>query len=391
MSGVEKLRGKRLVHVTTVPQSLMFFRGQIAFMKALGLAIDVICGPGEGIEEFERREDVRVYVVPMARRIDPVADLVAVREMRRLYRRLSPNIVHAHTPKGGLLGVLSARSARVPLVVYQLRGLRLATLRGGRRALFSAIERTSLNLAHGVIANSHSLRAEVLDLGLARPEQVVVLGAGSGNGVDARGRFDPARVPVSRRREIRAALGVPDDDVLFLFAGRLVNDKGIRELAEAWRRIAQSRPRAHLALVGWPDDTDPVPPNVLETFDASRRAHRQPAAKDMASWYAASDVVVLPTYREGMPNVLLEASAMARPIVATKVAGCVDCVLDGRTGLLVPPRDPVALERAMLRLESDPLLRADLGRHGRDHALDAFQPEALWTEQARYYASRLPA
>ncbi len=390
MSELAILRGKRLVHVTTVPQSLLFFRGQIAFMKELGLGIDVVCGPGDGIEEFERREGVRVHVVPMARRIDPVADLQAIRAMRRLYRALRPDIVHAHTPKGGLLGVLSGRSARVPVVLYQLRGLRLSTLRGGRRALFSAVERTSLTLAHGVIANSHSLRREVIELGLALPSHVTVLGAGSGNGVDARGRFDPSQVPAERRRALRASIGVPDDAVLFFFAGRLVNDKGIRELAEAWRDVAAREPRAHLVVLGWPDDTDPVPPETLRVLDGGApRAHHLPPTKDMASWYAASDVVVLPTYREGMPNVLLEASAMGRAIVATTSAGCVDCVVDGQTGLLVPPRDATALGAAMLRLARDDEARAALGRRGRAHVLEAFRPETLWTAQASYYARAL--
>jgi glycosyltransferase involved in cell wall biosynthesis len=389
MSELEILRGKRLVHVTTVAQSLVFFRGQLSFLRRFGLEIDVVCGPGEGIAEFEAREGVRVHVVPMARRIDPAADLVALRALRRLYRRLRPDVVHAHTPKGGLLGVLSARAFGAPLVLYQLRGLRLATLRGARRALFSAVERTSLNLAHGVIANSHSLRREVLDLGLVSAERITVLGAGSGNGVEARGRFDPTRVPPERRGELRASLGVPDDAVLFLFAGRLVNDKGIRELASAWRGVSEAHPQAHLVLIGWPDDTDPVEEQVLGSFTPARRAHRIPATKDMASWYLASDVVVLPTYREGMPNVLLEGSAMGRPVVSTHAAGCVDCVRDGETGLLVPVADAGALEAAMGRLAGDGALRVQLGASGRAHMLTSFDPEALWTRLAQRYAEGL--
>jgi glycosyltransferase involved in cell wall biosynthesis len=391
VTDLEILRGKRLVHVTTVAQSLVFFRGQLSFLRRFGLEINVVCGPGEGIEELEAREGVRVHVVPMARRIDPAADLVALRALRRIYRRLRPDIVHAHTPKGGLLGVLSARAFGVPLVLYQLRGLRLSTLRGARRALFSAVERTSLNLAHGVIANSHSLRREVLDLDLVAPLRIEVLGAGSGNGVEGRGRFDPDRIPGERRRELRASLGVPEDAVLFLFAGRLVNDKGVRELAEAWRKVAAAHPNAHLVLIGWTDDTDPVGDHVLETFAPARRAHRIPATKDMPSWYLASDVVVLPTYREGMPNVLLEGSAMGRPVVSTHAAGSVDCVRDGETGLLVPVADARALEAAMGRLAGDGLLRARLGAAGRAHMLASFDPETLWTRLAQRYAEGLRA
>lgn len=385
------LRGKKLIHVVTVPQSLGFFRGQLRFMQDLGLHIEVICGPGEGIDEFAAREGVRVHVVPMARRIDPRADVRAIRAMRKIYRDVGPDIVHAHTPKGGLLGVLSARSAGIPLVIYQLRGLRLATLTGSRRLLFEAVERTSLNLAHGVIANSHSLRQEVIDLGLVDPARIRVLGAGSGNGVDARGRFDPARVPAGRREELRGKLGVKDGEVLIVFIGRLVRDKGIGELAEAWRQISTSHPTAHLALIGGEDDTDPVPPEVLSTFVPERRAHRVPATQDVQSWYAASDVVVLPTYREGMPNVLLEAAAMGKPVVATKVAGCVDCVADGRTGWLVEPRDAHALLEGLLRYVSSATLRAQHGGHAREHAIQTFDPSRLFGLLAGYYGAGLAA
>lgn len=383
------LRGKKLIHVVTVPLSLGFFRGQLGFMKELGLSVEIITGPGDGIDEFAAKEGVQVHVVPMARRIDPLADLRAIREMRRIHRRTRPDIVHAHTPKGGLLGVLSARSAGVPLVIYQLRGLRLATLEGPRRALFEAVERTSLNGAHGVIANSHSLRREVIELGLTRPDHIEVLGAGSGNGVDACGRFDPETVTLARRRELRASIGVGDEEVLVLYLGRLVNDKGVRELAGAWRGLARSHPRARLVLIGAEDDTDPVPADDLATFAPEHRATRLPWTNDARGWYGAADVVVLPTYREGMPNVLLEAAAMEKPVVATKVAGCVDCVVDGETGTLVRPRDAHALAQALARYLDDPELRARHGRRARLHVLSEFDPVRLWRAQAGYYARGL--
>jgi len=383
------LRGKKLIHVVTVPQSLVFFRGQLDFMKELGLSVEIIAGPGEGIEAFAREEGVKVHVVPMARRIDPVADLEAIRMMRRIYRGVRPDIVHAHTPKGGLLGVLSARSARVPLVVYQLRGLRLATLAGARRRLFELVERTSLNTAHGVVANSHSLRREVIDLGLTSPDHIEVLGAGSGNGVDARGRFDPMQVTAARRAELRASIGVARDDVLVLYMGRLVSDKGVRELAGAWRAVARSHPRAKIVLIGGEDATDPVPAEDLAAFVPENRAIRLPWTTDACSWYGAADVVVLPTYREGMPNVLLEAAAMEKPVVATRVAGCVDCVLDGETGTLVPPRDAHALAEAIAKYLDDPELRSRHGRQARRHVLCEFDPMRLWRSQATYYARGL--
>lgn len=125
--------------------------------------------------------------------------------------------------------------------------------------------------------------------------------------------------------------------MLAVFLARMVRDKGVGELAPAWTRIAETHPRAHLALIGGDDDTDPVPAEVLATFTPARRAHCFSATRDVASSYASSDFVLLPTYREGMPNVLLEAAAMGKAVVSTKVAGCLDCVVDGTRGTLVPP------------------------------------------------------
>jgi hypothetical protein len=180
-----------IVHVMTVPESLAFLRGQAGFMRDRGHTLTVITSPGDGLQEFSEREGVPAYAVEMPRRITPLQDLRAVHELASLLRSLRPDIVHAHTPKGGLLGMLAATAAGIPRRIYHMRGLPMETAQGARRALLSTTERVSCALARRVIAVSPSLRQTAIAHGLCPAHKIIVLAGGSGNGVDAHGRFDP--------------------------------------------------------------------------------------------------------------------------------------------------------------------------------------------------------
>ena len=381
----------RLLHVLTVPESLLFLRGQARWMRAQGFDVSVVTSPGEGVEEFEAEEGVRVYRLPMQRAITPGKDLVALAKLTAHVRALKPDLVHSHTPKGGLLGMLAARASGVPSRVYHLRGLILETAQGARRALLESTERTTMALAQRVLCNSHTLRTQALDLGLCPPEKLVVLGAGSGNGVDAEGRFNPASLPPGTREAVRAELGVPQGALLFGFVGRLVGDKGVHELQAAWERLRTRLPDAHLLLVGRFEERDPVAPTARRALEADTQVHLAGFRADTPRLYAAMDVLALPTYREGFPNVPLEAAAMRLPVVSTRVPGCLDAVEDGVTGLLVPARDDVALERALLRYGEDAGLRLEHGAAGQARVRRLFQRERVWEGILATYQELLAA
>jgi glycosyltransferase involved in cell wall biosynthesis len=367
-----------LIHVTTVPESLEFFRGQLDYMKARGLAVRAMTSPGPDLERFAAELDIPIDPVAMPRRVTPYADILAVRAMHRLLRRHRPAIAHAHTPKGGLLGLVAAVAADIPVRIYHMRGLPFTTAAGWTQRLLRLTERVSCRLAHQVLAVSDSVRAAAVQEGICDPARIKVLGRGSGNGVDAAGRFDPDAVGLQVRRQTRARLGIGEDALVVGFVGRLVRDKGLVELAAAWRSIRDTSPTAHLLLIGPFESRDPVPSETRLALGADRHVHLVGTVLDMPPGYAAMDVVVLPTYREGFPNVLLEAAAMRLPVVATRVTGCVDAVDEDRTGMLVPPRDASALARALQTYLRDPALRRDHGGAGRDRVLSQFRPEAIW-------------
>ncbi len=379
----------RLVHVTTISDSLVFFAGQVAYMKQRGFEVTFISSPSQRLFEFAREESIAAHGVAMERRIAPTADLRALSKLCPLLMRIKPHIVHTHTPKAGFLGMLAATLTGVPVRIYHMRGLLTLTAQGPRHALLSSVERASCSLAHQVICNSRSLQSVAIAERLCPPAKSQVLGAGSGNGVDARGRFDPSQFSSEHRARTRARLGLPIDAVVVGFVGRLVGDKGVHELAEAWASLRERHPEAHLLVVGPFEPRDPVRPHVRRQLELDARVHLLGQRPDMPELYSAMDLVVLPTYREGFPNVLLEAAAMQLPVVSTRVTGCLDAVDDGTTGRLVAAKDAGALLHAIEGYVSSRELRRAHGAAGRAWVLENFERERLWEALHRVYVRQL--
>lgn len=377
----------KAVHVAASPLSLGFLRGQAGFMAAAGIELHVVSSPGQLLDSFGAEEGVPAHPVPISRSVTPVKDLAALWKLVRLFRRVRADIVHVHTPKAALLGMIAAWAARVPVRVHHLRGLPSSTATGPVGRLLSWSDRVACGLAQRVVCVSPSLRREALDARICPASKLVVLGHGSGQGVDARGRFDPARFSAADRRQRREALGIPEDAVVLGYVGRLTLDKGLRELQGAWELLRDRYPGLHLLLAGSPDDRAPLPTDLRARFDLDRRVHSVGWTNDVPAVYSVIDILVLPTYREGFPNVVLEAGAMELPVVATQVTGCVDAVVGGKTGMLVPPRDAESLADAIGAYVATPALRREHGRVARERVLQQFRPEALWEGLLREYTS----
>lgn len=378
-----------LVHITTVPGSLGFLRGQIGYMKARGLAIEAISSPGERLDLFAEREGVPVHAVPMPRSITPLGDLKALGKLVAMLKRIAPDIVHSHTPKGGLLGMIAAWLAGVPVRIYHMRGLPMMTATGWKRLLLTLTEKISCRLAHRVICVSHSMREYAIKAGLCPPEKIVTFLGGSGNGVDAEGRFNPDAMSPGLRTSLRAQFDIPADATVIGFVGRVTRDKGLIELAGAWSVLRERYPTLRLLLLGPLEAQDPLPPDVLAQLQNDPRVHMAGQVTESPPYYLAMDILCLPTYREGFPNVPLEAASMRLPVVATRIPGCVDAVQDGHTGLLVPPYDAPALADALARYVADPELRATHGLNGYARVRRDFRPQGIWEAIYAEYRAQL--
>lgn len=371
----------RVVLALTDPLSALLVRGQLAYLRSRGFDVHLVTGPGEPAAGLAAAEGATHHTLPIVRDMAPGRDLRAVAAMTRLLARLRPTLVDGSTPKAGLVAMLAATAARVPVRVHTLRGLRLETTAGARRAVLWTGHRVTCQLAHRVICVGPSLRARAIELGVVPAGRAVVLGPGSGNGVDPEA-FAPAR-HVAAGAALRAQLGVVDAPIV-AFVGRLSRDKGVGELVAAWaRRRARG---AQLLIVGPDDPTDPIDPSARAAMAADGSIHALGDRRDVGAIYAAADVVVLPSRREGLANVLLEAAAMARATIATRIPGCVDVVTDGETGALVAPGEVDALTAAIDRYLDDPALRARHGAAAQARVTRDFRMSDVWARVADEYA-----
>jgi len=368
----------RLVHVTTVPLSLPFFKGHFSFLRQHGFNVTAVSSPGPAADQFSESTQIPVLAVPMERKISPWRDVVALYRLWRLFRLLKPDIVHAHTPKAGLLGTLGARLAGVRIVYLSVFGLPQMTRAGFSRKLLNLTSRISCRIADRVWTDSLSIRQYLAAAGLCPLRKSFVLGQGSVAGVDAEGTFSPALQGESVRAVLRARYGIPPLALVLGFVGRIVGDKGMHELAEAWRILRDEDQHLHLLVVGDFEKEDPVQEADETLFRTDPRVHLTGRISEVAPFYAAMDIYVMPSYREGFGITNIEAAAMGLPVVSTKIPGCTDSVLDGLTGTLVPPKDAGALATALRQYVADPVLRELHGKAGRERALNDFVPRRIF-------------
>jgi glycosyltransferase involved in cell wall biosynthesis len=377
-----------VLHAVTSSVSLVLLRGQLAYLRAAGFHPAVVCSPGPQLEETRETESIPVFTVEMEREISPLKDLVALVRASQLVRRLRPMISNCGTPKAGLLVGLAAWLNRVPCRIYTLRGLRVETARGPKRWLLLLTERIACGCAHRVICVSPSLRQRVVELGVVPPEKTIVLASGSSNGVDP-SRFSSTPERLADAAEIRRRLGIDPYCPVIGYVGRLTSDKGIPELIAAFRLIRQSFPDVVLLLVGSYEEGDPVPPETCAAIESDSGVIRVDFTSEIATYYFVMDMLVLPTHREGFPNVVLEAQAASRPVVTTRATGASDSVCDGVTGLLVPVGDTVALADGLMKLLSNRELAQRMGRAGRERVIREFRHETIWEALTGFYRELL--
>ncbi|HYP06188.1 MAG TPA: sugar transferase [Bryobacteraceae bacterium] len=381
----------RLVHVTTVPQTLGFVSGQVAYMRQRGFEVVAISSPGAKLTAFGEKCGISVEGVAMARQITPLQDLVTVLKLYRIFHRLRPAIVHAHTPKAGLLAMMAAFLARVPVRIFQVHGLPHVAWSGWKRMLMVWTARVACSLATRILCVSKSMLQILEDERLCPPGKAALIHNGSTDGVDSVGTYSPETYSVQDSASLRRSWGADEGTFVVGYFGRLVRDKGIEELVAAFRMLEAQESNLHLVVAGEVEAHDPVSSEALDFLRNHRRIHYL-GWRPLGPLYAAIDLLVLPTYREGYPTVILEAGSMALPVVATRVPGCIDAVVDGRTGTLIAPRDPVELAGAIRRYAADPDLCRRHGQNGRERAVSQFSPadvsNAIYSEYKR--ALRVP-
>jgi len=384
----DRPRRIRLCVLATIGKSIqVLYAGRLEHLSANGFEITVACAPSEDDAAIATR-GVRLRTFPLTRSITPWQDLRALLQLYRFFRQERFDLIEVSTPKAALIGSIAARLARCPGHIHILHGMPYE----GKRGLLGGVLRASTSipcrLAHVTFAVSPSMRERVCADGLGHPSRVRVLGTGSANGVDL-GRFSPERIAL--KGEFRANHRIPADAVVIGFVGRLTRDKGIEELVRAFVAVHERNRKVMLLLIGDYEHRDRPADDVIRTISGHPSIRFVGFQSDVVPGMAAMDVVALPTYREGLGNVLLEAAALGLPTVATDATGARDAILPGTTGVQVPVGDAEALRDAFLMLARDPALREQMGRAGRAWVCANFDQSDVWQRQIREYRTLVAA
>ncbi len=367
----------------THPQSCLNLTGRLRALREAGFRVTLVSSPGELLKRIAAREGIESIAVSMQREIKPIADLVSLIRLWWLLLWLRPDVTEFSTPKAGLLGTLAALFAGVPERVYMLRGLKVEGTKGFKRRILLVAERVASACAQVVLCNSHSMRDEAIALGLAPVAKLKLIGDGSSNGVDVE-RFSPGPSGVRNR------LGLAEEALVLGFVGRLTSDKGLPELMEAFDTIQQAEPEAHLLLVGWFDAAeDALSADLRRRIESHPRVHCAGFVADTAPYYRAMDLMVLPTRREGFPNVVLEAAATGIPVITTIATGSRDSVVPEVTGLLIPPGYPEAISEAVLKLLRNPERRRRMGQAARAWVIEHYANRRVLGLITEFYKSLL--
>ncbi|MGZ6930245.1 MAG: glycosyltransferase family 4 protein [Acidimicrobiia bacterium] len=366
---------RRLVHVTTTDMSLELLLGpQLSAFVDAGYEVYGASAPGRYVEAITARGVTHIPLEHATRSMAPHRDAGALIELVQVFRRLRPDIVHTHNPKPGIYGRLAARAAGVPVIVNTVHGLyAMPDDPATKRAVVYGLERIAAAASHAELVQNPEDIPILRRLRITAAKLCVL-----GNGVDLE-RFRPGRLTDTERNALRAEWGVGPDDIVVGAVGRLVWEKGYRELFAAARAVTGHDARVHFVVVGGLDEAkaDQLGPADLRAIEADARITFLGLRDDVADLYAAMDLYVLASYREGFPRSAMEAAATGLPIVATDIRGCRQVVDPGVTGLLVPVRDADALATAISSLTDDDATRARMAAAALEKARSEFDDRRI--------------
>lgn len=375
---------KKIIRVSTHSGSLEnLLQGQLGFMSSyfemigIGSAGDIVNGE-TGIEKYGQKEQVKVIPVEMTRAITPFKDLKALFQLYRIFRKEKPLIVHSHTPKAGTLSMIAARFANVPHRLHTIAGLPLLEATGMKRRLLNFVEKITYSCATMIFPNSFGLQEIIVDNNFTNPKKMKVIGSGSSNGIDTM-YFDPTLYSEETNRKLRKELSIEISNFVFIFLGRIVKDKGINELIEAFKQLSKKHARAKLLLVGYYNSaTAELLPETENEIEINENIIILEWQDDVRPFLSISNVLAFPSYREGFPNTVLQASAMRVPSIVADINGCNEIIKDGVNGIVIPVKNTNALQNAMEKLLLDLNFYGDLIENSRSSICENFEREDIW-------------
>lgn len=377
----------KILRVTTVPGSMSTFcRGLFRELQEQdGYEVVAVSSPGDAMREIEEREGVRTIAVPMERHISPLRDLKSLFGLIRVFRKEKPTMVHSMTPKAGLLSMMAAWFCRVPVRVHTFTGLVFPTATGLTQKILILTDRITCACATHIVPEGEGVKNDLINFRITK-KPLKVLGHGNVRGIDL-AHYNPELPEVQTEAARIRKTGV----FTFVFIGRLVRDKGINELVEAFERLNKEYPNTRLLLVGRQEpELDPLKPETIAKIDNNKNIEAVGQQSDVRPWLAASDAFVFPSYREGFPNVVIEAGAMGLPSIVTDINGSREIIIDGNNGTIIPPRDTDALYMAMKSFLDQPGNRNGMASDARPLVASRYEQSYVRKCLKEYYKEILP-
>lgn len=381
---------KKIIRITTVPISLKtLLKGQHRFMTQKGFNVIGVSSEGKELEDVHKEERITVVSIEMTRTIAPLKDLKSLWSFYKLCKKEKPTMVHSHTPKAGIVGMLGAKLAGVPIRLHTVAGLPLMEAKGIKRKILDLVEKLTYASATKVYPNSKGLYDFVLQNKFVDKKKLKIIGNGSSNGIDTN-FFSPKQVSKEELFQLKKRLNISEGEFVFIFVGRLVADKGINELINAFTKLSKKKKNIKLLLVGpFESNLDPLENETMNKIDNNRNIISVGFQKDVRPYFAIASVLTFPSYREGFPNVVMQAGAMDLPSIVSNINGCNEIIEEGKNGTIIPVKDCDAIYDAMQRMMDDEVFYKQLKANAREMIISRFEQNLVWQALLEEYNASL--
>jgi len=374
------MMNKKVLHVVNISFVLPYYIGsQFDHFSDKGIQFYVACQPSDHFYSYSEEKKFKPIGVNILREINVFEDLKAVYKLMAVIRTEHIDIVIGHTPKGGLIAMLAAFLSGITTRVYFRHGVMYETSKGMKRFMLKNIERFTGLLANKVVCVSPSVLKLSDNECLSAKHKNILLNKGTCNGIDALSKFNKAELNIDALNVLKEKYNIDKDDRVIGFVGRLVNDKGISELLNAWKELTTINSNIKLLLVGPLEERDGISIDLVTYIKTTPSIIYTGLQHDIAPYYGLMNIFILPSYREGFPTVVLEASAMELPILTTRVTGCRDSIVENETGIFID-LDPLDICRKLNLYLNNKVLAQNHGQNGRNFVLKNFEEHKIWAE-----------
>jgi glycosyltransferase involved in cell wall biosynthesis len=376
----------KIIHTATVALSLDYLlKGQLAFLNNF-YEVVAVSGADEHLENVKNREGLRTVNVPMQRAIRPLQDLVTLWKLFLLFKKEKPQIVHSITPKAGLLSMVAAKMAGVPIRMHTFTGLIFPSKKGIFQELLIAMDRLLCWAATTIIPEGNGVKNDLIAYKITS-KPLTVLANGNVNGIDTN-YFSTEAIPAKEKENLRKVLQLEPSDFVYVFVGRLVGDKGINELVAAFKNLSNANVK--LLLVGpYEKELDALKAATLQEIEQNKNILTVGFQQDVRAYFAISDALIFPSYREGFPNVVLQAGAMGLPSIVTNINGCNEIIIEGKNGIIIPVKNSNAIYNAMKKMMEEDSFRNNIQQNTRQMIVSRYEQQVVWEAILTEYKSLL--